>query len=159
MYGRVRPSAIVRLVVAVVVDAINRHSWRFLTHVRKKVVELHPSFADCNSAPAILRESVIGRIGASLLHRVPRIVGRRCRATITRGLAMHKRATDFIVETTATFSRAGFQGVRNDPFFATAGTTAQPIHTVSSALLRLICCGKPSEYSQGQVGRMFVVSN
>lgn len=77
---RRRPSTIIRLVMAVVVNAFNRHAIRPFAHVSKKILKgSAPSFADANAARAISSIVLIPLVIASSLQAVPtdvrRIVG------------------------------------------------------------------------------------
>lgn len=49
-----RPSAIFGRVVSVVVDAIDRCSWRFFAHVGEKVFKFVPALADFDAAAAVV---------------------------------------------------------------------------------------------------------
>jgi hypothetical protein len=68
------PAAVGRLVVAVVVDAVNRMAWRRLAaHVCQKVlVRLAPSVADSDPPASVSVKPVIMRVGAAHYHRAPR---------------------------------------------------------------------------------------
>lgn len=71
------PAAVVRLVVAPVVDAIQRHALRPLAHVCKERLERHPLITHADSPPAIPRVTRIDGVQAALLHGSPRLVSRR----------------------------------------------------------------------------------
>jgi hypothetical protein len=77
------PSAIFRAVIAVIVNALNRHAFRSRSHIGQERIEgLLPTFADGNAATAI---SVIvgkGRIAASVSHCLPRFVLGRVRSPV-----------------------------------------------------------------------------
>lgn len=75
LFGARGPAAVVRLVVAVVVDSLKRESRRLLAHVAKKVYELLPSFADLNAAITVVLELLVVRIRTPLQHCAPR---RKC---------------------------------------------------------------------------------
>lgn len=67
------PSAIFRLVVPVVVDAIDAQiQARLVAHIRDEVLEvMAPSIADRNSTSSVIGEVCNVRIGASVDHGVP----------------------------------------------------------------------------------------
>lgn len=68
-----RPSAVRRLVVAIIVDAIKGHAVRTIAHVRKEVLErMPPTVADANTARAVSTEVAVPRVIATLEHAVPR---------------------------------------------------------------------------------------
>lgn len=52
------PSTIARLVIAVVVYAIDGPAGRPLSHVREKIAEVHPTLADRNSTAAVVGVAV-----------------------------------------------------------------------------------------------------
>lgn len=67
-----RPSTIVRLVRAIVIDSVHRVLRRWaLAHVRQEVLEAEPPLADCDSAPSVERERLVVRVEASLFHVSP----------------------------------------------------------------------------------------
>ena len=72
-----RPAAVLRRVVAVVVDAIQFLSLWAMPHIGIEVIELLPYGADLNPAPAIIRVLGILWITASLRHRPPSAIGFR----------------------------------------------------------------------------------
>src|SRR5437867_6695423 len=69
------PFAISRLVIPVVVDAMNRKLRRALAHIRKKVRELHPPMANRYSPTSVIAVLRMVCVRATLDHGGPRIVG------------------------------------------------------------------------------------
>ena len=69
------PSAVVRIIVTIVIDAIKLmcRAWRSAHIVEKVGIGLAPSLADLDAASAVLRPSVHARIRASRDHSPPRI--------------------------------------------------------------------------------------
>lgn len=68
------PSAIAGLVVAVIVYSVERHPvWR-VAHVRNKILNFMPAFADIYAAPTVTREARMVRVQAAIPHRVPNLV-------------------------------------------------------------------------------------
>lgn len=65
------PSAIRRLVISVVVDAIKRHLWFRLAHVSEKVLEGQPSVTDDDASSSVFIEMLRVRIEAPLFHSEP----------------------------------------------------------------------------------------
>lgn len=78
------PTAVARLVRAIVIDPIDRMlGARLRPHVRKERGEtVAPSLADCDPAPAVVRILRRVRVQAAALHRSPRSVLRRQRARV-----------------------------------------------------------------------------
>ena len=71
------PSAIVKSVGAIIIDAANTGSFGPFTHVLKKVQEAHPPITDDYAPPAV--SSIVRRVSiqTALLHRHPASVSRR----------------------------------------------------------------------------------
>jgi hypothetical protein len=69
------PSAIARLIVPVVVDAINCQArWSF-THIGEKVLEaVKPTFADSDASPTVMFEKAFVWVAASRPHVHPRFM-------------------------------------------------------------------------------------
>lgn len=123
-----RPSAVIQLIVAVVVNAINRmFVGRARTHVG---VERHeriaPAFADANTTPAVLVKIFHGWIQAAVLHRAPYAVLWRIAQTV-RFLRLAARAA-------ATDRMALFQAIRHHVALLAAGasTTPKALRTVNA---------------------------
>ena len=69
------PSAIARLVVTVVVNAVYRVLSRWpRPHVGQEVLKLLPALTDSNAAPAVVRVLVAFGVVAALTHSVPGVV-------------------------------------------------------------------------------------
>lgn len=68
------PSAVPRLVVAIVVDAVDGHADRLAVHVGKEVLERAPSLAHADPAPSIGIVVAERAILAAASHRAPRLV-------------------------------------------------------------------------------------
>jgi hypothetical protein len=66
-----RPSAVVRRIRAIVVDAVQAISDRARTHICKKIKERSPAIYDGNSSSAIVIKAIVVRISAALDHVVP----------------------------------------------------------------------------------------
>ena len=71
LFRRGGPSTVARLVVAVIVNTINRFSNRWFAHIGQKVLELLPSFADSNAAAAVSAPVSVLWVGASVAHASP----------------------------------------------------------------------------------------
>jgi hypothetical protein len=82
------PSAVSGLVVAVVVDAVNRKAKRLLAHVGKEVFKDLPSFANHYPSTAVMLETLPIRIGASGMHSSP--CNPRLAGLVVDGVAVDK---------------------------------------------------------------------
>lgn len=71
-----RPSTIAGLVALAVVQTVNACPNGLLPHVGKKLVKRQPSVANRYSRPTVLGVRLVLRIGASLGHSGPRVIGR-----------------------------------------------------------------------------------
>lgn len=85
---RRRPAAILRRVVAIAVQPVQRVARRPLAHVGKEVLKGSPAVADADSTPAISRVAIAPRPRAAINHRSPRRPSRRAgpSAPARRGL-------------------------------------------------------------------------
>src|SRR5581483_4016810 len=76
-----RPAAVARLVVAVVVDALNRHAFGAFwtrTHVVRKIFKTGiPSLTNLDAAAAVVSVAPVLRVAASGPHLSPNVVDRR----------------------------------------------------------------------------------
>jgi hypothetical protein len=127
-----RPSAIGRLIVAVSILAFNRVRLRRLeSHVRQEIPKITPSFADSNSAPAIVWIKISTGIRAALKHICPSAV---FRARFRRTAVMPMPQLVSVFETSARTDMAGLQVTRNH-----------------SGLLAAIASTTPSEFSAGRL--------
>jgi len=80
-----RPSAIVRLVVAVVVDAINRVVLRCAAHVMQEGIETsHPLFAHLDTPASVVTEDRQIWVSASRAHLNPRSILAALRLSVRR---------------------------------------------------------------------------
>jgi len=75
------PSTVARLVIAVVVDTLNRMTVRARIHVGLEVLEVLPSFADRNSSTSVVVELWMWLVGASTAHVFPSVIN-RCRLLV-----------------------------------------------------------------------------
>ena len=69
-----RPAAIAGLVVAVVIDAVERHVCGTLAHVSEEVLKEKPSLADTDAPASIARPLGHGFIAAASAHSAPTLV-------------------------------------------------------------------------------------
>ena len=76
------PAAILRAVIAVVVDAFQRHPGRWFPHVGQEVPKVAPTFADGDAAAAIVAVPCGFWIRASLNHTFPSAINARFMAPV-----------------------------------------------------------------------------
>lgn len=74
LFSTCSPSAIARLIVAVIVDTIQCQFWWAFAHVGQKVLKRTPSFADRNASTAIVEIKSVAEIIATLKHGPPRLI-------------------------------------------------------------------------------------
>lgn len=79
-----RPSAIAWLVVAVVVDSVNRVAWGPSSHISEEVFELLPSLAHFDAASAVILVFMVFHILATRNHSQPNVVLRGARHSVDR---------------------------------------------------------------------------
>ena len=96
------PSAIVRLVITVIVDAVNRvRRRRTVAHVSEEVLERVPSFADCDTSSSVISIGAIARVKtavsqcspSSIFSRVRSMVSPCCFGSCASTLALETSAT------------------------------------------------------------------
>jgi hypothetical protein len=92
-----RPSAILRLVITIVVDSLDRVAARPLAHVGQEVLERKPSFADRDSSAAVSMERKCVGIQASRFHGLPRRIGWMQRAMSPAGAMLDSGAAATVV--------------------------------------------------------------
>lgn len=86
LLARCRPAAVARLVVAVVIDAVNRMAGWAASHIcHERHVVIAPAVTDHNAAPAVVLETLNVRVVAAGLHRAPRAVLSRSPRLAMRG--------------------------------------------------------------------------
>ena len=72
------PLTVTRFIVALVADAVERHSRRRFAHICEEGFEAFaPAFANFNASAAVIFELACLRIAAALDHGVPGIIGPR----------------------------------------------------------------------------------
>lgn len=121
-----RPTAIGRLIISVIVNAINRFTnWAF-PHVFQKMFNFKPSFTDFNSSAPIIFIGIMLWIGAAIYHAVPALVG----IGFGKSMSSEPAIQATIANTTPQRSIA-------DNFLSTANTsTKTSVGSISSAFSR-----------------------
>lgn len=124
LLGSCNPAAVLRLIVAVIVDTLNRmFRRRTLTHVGQKAFKFTPSFTNLNSALSVGLE--VRRIGVStsINHQSPNAINRRS-AVAVRSRTLRG---DHSTETPATCRFASSQANAQDCFDGSTITSANPM--------------------------------
>lgn len=131
-----RPSAVRRLVVSVVVDAIERMLPRWTwPHVAKEVLKSPPSLADRDASPPVVRERAVKGVSAAPQHLRPRVVlsGRVLRAVsaiaalaMLRGRAI-AQSGDLRVETATALGQSTHKVSSGEAPLRAAGAGTAPV--------------------------------
>ncbi len=81
------PAAILRRIIQITIDAVNRMRFRRLfSHVRKKILKIFfPSFAYLNATRSVEFIGNMPFVGASIDHATPSIIFRSCLSTAQNG--------------------------------------------------------------------------
>lgn len=126
LLGRVRPLAVLRLVVSVVVDAVKRQSGRTDAHVGKEIGVAIPSFAYADATTTVEVKASVVRIMAASPHCSPRPIGSglfdRARSMPVNGLAF---CGDLTPETPAALCLALVERIAANTRHLTAVAAAQ----------------------------------
>lgn len=121
------PYAIIRLIVAIIIESLKRMScWR-LAHVSEEVFELSPSGAYVDTSAAIAIKAICGRVAASFFHVQPCFVCRRS----THSMSLAAIRCQLAPQTAAGFSFPATQGTGGCLCGATAVTCACPARAAS----------------------------
>ncbi len=130
------PSAVSRLVVAVVADAVKRKTAWLRAHVRQEVLENLPSLANPDSASAVSLEVVVLGIAASSLHPGPSVVCRR-NLPVHRAMSMLGASSGSGLNSQAAARPRSLVTQHNtiDDLFGSALTSAVPLRSACIAVL------------------------
>jgi len=106
------PTTISRLIVTIIVYAVNAVLWSWsMPHIGKKVFKLMPAFADRNTATAVM---FVGRrffIATSLYHSVPNPVNRSAIFFMCRKIILRKLSAIVIIKASARYSMPCFKRI------------------------------------------------
>lgn len=151
LFSACRPSTISRLVVAVVVDAVDFHIRRAVSHVLPELHELLPRFTDCDPTAAVTSKLRIVGIPATGEHLFPDT--KRSGYGPDSGLTVRFDIpwTGFLAtrETPATASVTGREASSQNEMLGSAFALAPPVSLAASA--DVVQCCQPSEREAGQV--------
>ena len=146
------PSAISGLIVALVVDAVNRQASRPPTHVCKEIGKDHPSITNGNSAPAVIGKAFVLRARAPLNHPAPNaVLGLICSGAAWRQSSCRSRCCSLRPKAPARrcISISQIDARHNARPSAIAG--APPTSPPRGGFLRNFNNGKTPELLAGQV--------
>jgi hypothetical protein len=123
-----RPLAVCLAVIAVVVDAVKRHTGWATAHVFEKVFKLEPSWINFYTPSAVPLPLIGLGVGASLNHLRPAIEGGGV-LLASRVTMLGEELAGFLSPfwcATAGAHEAGSQGVRSHHLYRAANTNASP---------------------------------
>lgn len=146
-----RPSAILRAVVAIIVDAINACARRAATHVAQEDFErAHPFSANLDAPTAVPCVSVVRRIGTAIFHAVPnRVLAREL--SVLHGAGYANPAPNLFAQASAACRSTRRERSVEHPFRLTAIAHAEPIHRPALAALALFGHGQPAEPASREI--------
>lgn len=110
LFFHCRPSAVLRTVALVVVDAVNSLSVRTATHVFEKVFKGAPVFANRNAATAIVFVVAMLWVSAALVNPGPNVVFGRSRHSVSRESGAEFLCSNAAAAGGSTVGHVGFSG-------------------------------------------------
>lgn len=128
------PAAIAGLVIAVVVDPLDRGLLRRRAHVGEEVLELQPAFADRDPAAAVIDVRPVDRVTASAQHGEPAAVHRRPLAAGVAAMAVLQElgGGGVLLQASARASVPGQQSMAALRDLRAANAHASPVQAVSA---------------------------
>lgn len=160
------PPAITGLIVAIIVDSVNRQArWRF-THVSKEVLESPPAFADCDAPTPVVAVMFIVWVRATMNHACPRRIGFRLPPSPGMPMLRHFDVSgnhQFMTDASATIGCPFSQDVPMNGVVVSTVAVTQPEWSLAG-----VSPGKrnneetteslSSEFSEGQASTAFCVA-
>lgn len=119
------PTAIVRAIVAIYVNSVERFSFGLKSHIFEEILESFPTLADSNSSAAIIRPRVLSRIFTSCTHRSVGFVKRVMRHTVSDSPSASKTA--------ARFNFSAFQFTSSHNNFGSTIAKTKPVASATNA--------------------------
>ena len=119
------PPAIFGRVPGVVVNSVQGHAVRPVSHVGQEILKFHPSLANIYSSTAVPGVVPMVRIQAPLFHCGPRLIGRRF--SPIGGMTMPS-IPDAVLAMASLDISSSDMGDKALPLLATKGTTKKPFH-------------------------------
>lgn len=128
LLGAGSPSAVARLIVAVIVDALDRVRWRRLpAHVGKEVrVIVQPAVTDGNTSASVPLKSAGRLVVAPANHIRPADVFGRELSASRRAVGRRSGPRKFSLQASTTSRRSALEVVRSSQALRAAGTLAVP---------------------------------
>jgi len=148
-----RPAAIVGRVVAIVVNAIQRHPFWSFTHIGEEVtktVQPLPSLADLNAASAIRLPELVFGVRASRSHPAPCLKHSGTPADLGVSVPGVARALPFFHEAAARLYRPGPEMASHNDFLVAAVAVAKPARSSSNSV-GYLNSNEPTKPSVGYV--------
>jgi hypothetical protein len=121
------PTAVLRRVRSIIIDAFKAHIWRTRTHVCKEIFKrIPPTIANRNPTCSVFVVAGMVLIVTSAFHRAPSTVFRRCLAVTSLSMRPLDLTSDFSLITTARNGFAGPELVTGYPFEFSTIAFARP---------------------------------
>lgn len=127
------PSAIGRLVVAAVVDAVDRmlRGWPASHIGKERLIGVTPAFADSNSTAAVISKLLVMWRRAPLAQALPRYVFRSGAVSVSPAVD----AAEFSSDATATARASSGQQVTKCDVLVSAVAATQPANTLAGGII------------------------
>ncbi len=123
LFPACRPAAIAWLVMTVIVNSIKGHAFWWMSHIRKKILEREPSFADRNPARAIVFVLQFFLVKAPTPHVHPDAIDA---TSSTKSVPSMRGADDLTITTSTGLRLSGHQSASTDETLSSADTYATP---------------------------------
>lgn len=122
-----RPSAVSRLIVARIINTINRQSSRARSHIAQKCFKrIGPLFAHSNSAPAVAVPFWNVRVVAPAFHCRPYAIFRRHCSPFSKSMSRRPCSAQLTIQTSAALSQSSAQSVHSQDCRVPTITSASP---------------------------------
>jgi hypothetical protein len=152
------PSAISRVVVARIVDAVQRIAFRTTTHVPKEGrVISQPLVGHCDTTPAVVFIAGQFRVVAACFSFAPRPIFSRLSAFERLSVLAMKLAKGVSLETSATFRQAVAERFSNNGDFYSAYALTAPRRKLPKPKL-MRCSGDDRQTAKDSAGHVFHVA-
>lgn len=134
------PSTVLFTVISVIVNAVNRFTLRFFSHISKKVLKGRPSLANSDTSTPVSGVSCVHRISASSNHSSPSVIGGTDEsiARVSVPIVWIRR---FLFPTTAGFRNASPNNNAFKSFLVSTDTSTKPLGLPCGSIFR------PTNYS------------
>ncbi len=152
------PATVTRLVVAVIVAALNGVRFgRLSTHVRQKIPKVVPSLADLNSSPAVLGIEAGVRVSATTEHVRPSFIFRCLRSAAA--IVSVPKIVAFSFEAPARSDMPSSKVAGNHRSFLSAITDAAPSELAGRSFPYLFDDSQPLKSESGEIFEFPIVGH